>query len=68
VSRPPELVVVLSGMPDVISALLRDHTADERGLCRECGRAGTGTPHVEWPCPLARIAESAAHLRAGKGR
>ena len=65
---PSELAVVLAAMPDVVKALIRDHVPDARGRCIACGTPGTGTPHLEWPCPLRRIAESARQLRAGKPR
>ena len=63
-NRPPsDIAVVLAEMPDVIAALMREHTPDERGLCIACGTPGTGTPHLKWPCPLRRIAERARTLR-----
>ena len=68
VNRPPELVVVLADMPDVVAGLVRDHVPDARGRCIACGTPGTGTPHLPWPCPLGLIADSARKLRASGRR
>jgi hypothetical protein len=62
---PSDIALVLAEMPDVVEALIREHTPDERGLCRACGTPGTGTPHLPWPCPLRVIADTARRIRAG---
>ncbi len=62
------LAAALADMPDVIAALLRDHVPDVKGRCRACGRPGTGTPHLDAPCPLSRIAEIARSIRIQRRR
>jgi hypothetical protein len=39
--------------------LLEVHHPDEHRRCRGCGIAGTDTPHVQWPCSLAHLAQAA---------
>jgi hypothetical protein len=38
-----------------VGRLLAEHVPVD-GLCAVCTRPGTGTRHVEWPCPTAAIA------------
>lgn len=53
--------------PDLIATLLREHRATPDGrLCARCGRAGSGTPWIEWPCALAAVAMVAAKMRADR--
>jgi hypothetical protein len=59
---PSELAVALAGMPDVVTALIRDHVPDVRGRCIACGTPGTGSPHLPWPCPLRQVADNARKL------
>jgi hypothetical protein len=66
VTRPAEpstFAAALAEMPELITALLRDHAPNNRGLCRTCGLPGTGTPHLPAPCSLRRIAEAARTIR-----
>jgi hypothetical protein len=62
------LAAALADMPDVIAGLLRDHVPDVKGRCRACGLPGTGTPHLDAPCPLSRIAETARSIRMQRRR
>ena len=68
-NRPPsDVATALAAMPDVVAALNRDHVPDARDYCRACGMPGTGSPYLQWPCPLRRIADTARRIQASTAR
>jgi hypothetical protein len=58
----------LALLPDVIAAILAEHTANGDGLCRRCGRPGYGTPVREHPCGPAALALAALAVRKRTGK
>lgn len=60
------VATVLAGMPDVIDRLTLSHRDDGSGWCTVCTTPGRGTPHAQWPCPLAQLASTARKIRAGR--
>ena len=54
----------IAAQPGGVDRLLSEHRPDEHGLCRGCTRPGTGVPHMQWPCSVARLAQVAARLRS----
>jgi hypothetical protein len=72
--RPPstddryeELVVELAARPDTCRHMLTQHVRTEDGFCaaRPCGRPGTGTPYLVWPCPSLLLALRAHQHQQG---
>lgn len=57
--RWPEFVAELASTPDVVARLIAAHEPDAAGRCVSCTTPGRGTPLVEWPCVLRRLAEAA---------
>jgi hypothetical protein len=52
---------VLATMPDLTERLTAAHTPTPDGRwCTACTSPGQGTPHREWPCIIAALAEAAA--------
>jgi hypothetical protein len=65
-TEPSPVAAELARMPALVARLLAEHVSDEHGLCRGCGRPGTGTPHVPSPCDLWIVADAARRLRAAR--
>lgn len=49
------MATMLAQMPDLLSRVQYDHTADRDGYCRECR-------DVRWPCEVFQIASDAERL------
>lgn len=56
------VVLELAPRIDIWTRMKAEHTSTPQGFCsaRVCGRAGTGIPHLAWPCPTRRLADRAA--------
>ena len=49
-----------AAQPGGTQRTLEAHRANSAGLCCGCGAPGTGSPHIRWPCPVAKAAQQAA--------
>jgi len=52
----------IRAQPGGVERLLAEHRPDGHGLCCGCTTPGTGVPHAEWPCSVAKLAQAAARL------
>jgi len=50
----------IAAQPGGTQRILDVHRANSAGLCCGCGAPGTGSPHIRWPCPVAKAAQQAA--------
>ena len=55
---------ILAAMNDgTVGRIVAAHVSDERGRCRACTTAGTGTPSAHWPCRTRLLADRAQAIR-----
>jgi hypothetical protein len=64
-TEPWPVAAQLARMPQVVENLLAEHVPDASGRCRACGRPGTGSAHLAWPCALWTVADTARRLLMG---
>lgn len=58
------LVEQVAGMPEVITAMLREHAATAEGRCGTCRVGNIATPLAQHPCRLWNLAVAAGQRRA----